>query len=107
MEKSVKTDLATAIIAAIAGVVIAFLVTNIFIPELENVSFKTLGTGASSSLTAPDEEVFNYRAVNPTVEVYVGDEEEDIEDEPPMEEQPPEEPAEEQPPEGDDNGATD
>ena len=35
-------------------------------------SFKTLENTVDSSLSEPNEEIFNFRAVNPTVEVYVG-----------------------------------
>ncbi|MBQ3445309.1 hypothetical protein IJG29_01100 [Candidatus Saccharibacteria bacterium] len=68
-----KKDLATIIIAAVAGFVIAFFVTNMLMPGLENFSFKNLGTSVNATVTAPSDEVFNFRAVNPTVEVYVGD----------------------------------
>lgn len=67
-----KTDLATTVIAAIAGIVIAYFVTNIIIPGLEDVSFKNLSESVSTSLTDPDVDIFNFRAINPTVEVYVG-----------------------------------
>lgn len=67
-----KFDLFTSAIVAIIGVVIAFIVTNIFLPEIEGVSFKILSATPSTTLTQPNDEVFNYRAINPTVEVYVG-----------------------------------
>ena len=67
-----KTDLVTSIIAAIAGSIIAYFVTNIFTPELKDVTIKTLDESVSASLTDPNPEIFNFRAVNPTVEVYVG-----------------------------------
>ena len=41
---------------------------------LAGVQFKTVDN-SSYSLAEPDPEVFNFRAVNPTVEVYVGSEE--------------------------------
>lgn len=69
-----KTDLVTAIIAAIIGVVVAFVIWNIALPGMDDVSFKVLNSGASYELAEPNEDVFNYRAVNPTVEVYVGTE---------------------------------
>ena len=68
-----QKDLATAIIAAIAGVTIAYFVTNLFIPEISNVSFKTVSSSVNASIVEPDPEIFNYRALNPTVEVYVGE----------------------------------
>lgn len=67
-----KTDLASAVVAAILGFGIAFFATNFFIPAIEDVSFSNLDTSVSSELTEPNEEVFNYKALNPTVEVYVG-----------------------------------
>lgn len=67
-----KTDLATTIIAVIAGIIIAYFATNIIIPGLEDVSFKNLSESINTSLTDPDVNVFNFRAINPTVEVYVG-----------------------------------
>lgn len=69
-----KTDLATSILAAVLGVAVAFVVVNALIPAIEPVSFQKLDTtDMSYDLTEPDVDVFNYRALNPTVEVYVGD----------------------------------
>ncbi len=69
-----KTDLLTSIGAAVIGVVIAFLACNALVPEISPVSFKKLDDADSNyELIEPDENVFNYRALNPTVEVYVGD----------------------------------
>ena len=68
-----KAELATAVGAAIAGVLIAFFVTNMFIGEIEDVEVKTVDSIVSADLADPDPEVFNYKALNPTVEVYVGD----------------------------------
>lgn len=69
-----KTDLATSILAAVLGVAVSFLICNTLLPEIEAVSFKKLNnTDSNYSLTEPDVNVFNYRALNPTVEVYVGD----------------------------------
>lgn len=67
-----KTDLATTVISAIAGIVIAYFATNVIIPRLEDVSFKNLNESVNTSLADPDANVFNFRAINPTVEVYVG-----------------------------------
>ena len=69
---NLKTDLFTSIIAAIAGALIAFFVTNMFIGPIENVTYKKVDSSVSTDLPEPDPEVFNYRALNPTVEVYVG-----------------------------------
>ena len=69
-----KTDLVTSILAALFGVVVAYLVANALVPAIEPVSFKKLNdTSQDFTLTEPNPEVFNYRALNPTVEVYVGD----------------------------------
>ena len=68
-----KTDLFTSIGAAIAGVLIAYFVTNIFIGPIEDVTYKTIESNVNASLTDPDPEIFNYKALNPTVEVYVGE----------------------------------
>lgn len=71
-----KLDLFTSIGVAIAGVVIAFFVTNLMIPEIEDFSYQTIDTKSTTNyadLTQPNPEVFNYDALNPTVEVYVGE----------------------------------
>lgn len=68
-----KTDLATSIGVAILGILISYFVCNLFIGPIEDVSFKTISSSVNVNLTEPDVEVFNYKALNPTVEVYVGD----------------------------------
>lgn len=69
-----KNDLLTAIISAILGFVIAYLVCDMVILQpIESVTIKKLETSTTAELESPDVEVFNYRALNPTVEVYVGD----------------------------------
>lgn len=68
-----KNELVTAIGAAIMGVLIAFFVTNLFIGDIEDVTVKTVESTVSTEVAEPDPEIFNYKALNPTVEVYVGD----------------------------------
>ncbi len=68
-----KTDLATSIGAAIAGVVIAYFVCNLFLGPIEDFTYKTIDTDVTTDITEPNIEIFNYRALNPTVEVYVGE----------------------------------
>lgn len=68
-----KTDLATAIVAAVIGTLAAFFITNQFFGAIDDVTFKTIDGSINTDLVEPDPEVFNYRALNPTVEVYVGD----------------------------------
>lgn len=67
-----KFDLTTSIIAAVIGVAVAFFVSNLLIPGLSPTQFKTISGSTSYGLTEPNSEVFNFRALNPTVEVYVG-----------------------------------
>ncbi len=70
--KSAKVELATTIAAAIAGVVIAYFVTGLFIGEIESVSVKTVETEVTADLAEPDQNIFNYKSLNPTVEIYIG-----------------------------------
>lgn len=68
-----KTDLFTSIVAAIIGVIVAFFVTNLFMGPIEEVTYKAIDSSVNTNLAEPNPEVFNYRALNPTVEVYVGE----------------------------------
>ncbi len=68
-----KTDLFTSIVIFIVGAAVAFVATNMIVPGLDDFDIKTVNVNTNTSLTEPDIEVFNYRAINPTVEVYVGD----------------------------------
>lgn len=67
-----KQDLATSILTAIVGIIIAYFVCNMILPEISSFSYKTLSTTLTYNLDDPNPEIFNFRAVNPTVEVYVG-----------------------------------
>lgn len=67
-----KQDLATSIFTAIVGIIIAYFICNMLLPPIQNVTYKTLSTSLTYDLAEPNPEVFNFRAVNPTVEVYVG-----------------------------------
>ena len=72
-----KTDLASSIGVAIAGVVIAYLLCNLIVigpiqESQENATVKTIDSSISIDLAEPNAEIFNYKALNPTVEVYVG-----------------------------------
>ena len=71
--KTIKTDLASSIGIAIFGAIIAFLIANLLIPPIEDVSFKVINSSVDMNLTEPNPEVFNYKSLNPTVEVFVGD----------------------------------
>ena len=68
-----KSDVITAAVTAVISAAIAYFICGMFLPGLEDVSFPVLQGEASYTLSDPDVEVFNYRAINPTVEVYVGD----------------------------------
>lgn len=67
-----KQDLATSIFTAIVGIIIAYFVCNMLLPPIQSVTYKTLNSNLTYDLAEPNPEVFNFRAVNPTVEVYVG-----------------------------------
>lgn len=67
-----KTDLFTSIGVAIVGAVIAFVVCNLLIGPIEPVTFQTVDSDVNADLAEPNVNVFNYKALNPTVEVYVG-----------------------------------
>lgn len=67
-----KNDLVTSIVVAIVGILIAYFVCNLFAGDIPEFSFSTIDSSVSADLVDPDPEVFNYKAINPTVEVYVG-----------------------------------
>lgn len=68
-----KSDLFTSIAVFAVGTVIAFITCNMILPGIEDFEIKTIDIDSDTSLAEPDAEVFNYRAINPTVEVYVGE----------------------------------
>ncbi|MBR3138531.1 hypothetical protein IKG38_00730 [Candidatus Saccharibacteria bacterium] len=68
-----KKDLTTAIGTALIGAIAAFFICNLFLGEIQPVEFKTVNSNITTNLTDPNPELFNYKALNPTVEVYVGD----------------------------------
>ena len=67
-----KKDLATAIGTAVIGVILSYFICNLLIPPIESVKYKTIDATVSTSLAEPNPEVFNYKSLNPTVEVFVG-----------------------------------
>ncbi len=69
-----QSDFFTIAVVATIGVVIsAFLVSMILgDPNQKSVNFKTVEV-IDAGLVDPDPEVFNPEAINPTIEVYVGD----------------------------------
>lgn len=67
-----KTDLASSIGVAIVGVLIAYFVCNMFIGPIEDFNVKEVSNKVDTTLVEPSPEIFNYKALNPTIEVYVG-----------------------------------
>lgn len=69
-----QSDIFSIIIIATVGTIAAYFAVNSFLgdPSLLSVQIKTL-EDISPALATPDSELFNPDAINPTVEVYVGD----------------------------------
>lgn len=69
-----QSDIFTIIAVAVVGVVVSSVLLNMILgnPDEKSVSFKTVEV-IESTLDNPDPEVFNPEAINPTVEVYVGE----------------------------------
>lgn len=65
-------DLVTSIAVAILGVVISYFVCNMFVGEIQPVQVKTIQTSVTPDVSEPDPDVFNYKSIDPTVEVYIG-----------------------------------
>lgn len=69
-----QSDVFTVIIVATIGTIAAAVLCNLILgdPNDKTVSFKTVEV-VEATLAQPDPEVFNVEAINPTVEVYVGE----------------------------------
>lgn len=67
-----KTDLATSVVIAIVGVLIAYFACDFIVQPIQSAQIKSVDTSVSSSVDEPSVEVFNDETLNPTVEVYVG-----------------------------------
>lgn len=69
-----QSDIWSLILIAGIGTLVAFFVCKAVLgdPDDATVSFKKLSGVVSNAVVAPDPEVFNSTAINPTVEVYVG-----------------------------------
>lgn len=69
-----QSDIFSVIIVATVGIIASFLIVNNFMgdPNLERVKVTTVNT-IVPTVEEPDPELFNPSAINPTVEVYVGD----------------------------------
>lgn len=70
-----QSDIFTLILIAGIGTIAAFFVCRTILgdPNQASTKFKTINRTISSSLVNPDPEIFNSTAINPTIEVYVGD----------------------------------
>jgi hypothetical protein len=76
-----KKELFLAVVTAIIGTLVGFFVVSIFAGSTDPFTITTLSptngnsteTTNYSNLESPNPEIFNYKSINPTVEVYVGD----------------------------------
>lgn len=70
-----QSDVFSIIFVASAGIVASFFLCQTIMgdPNEAVVSFTALREPITSDLAEPEPEVFNSTAINPTVEVYVGD----------------------------------
>lgn len=68
-----KSDIAMIILIASISVLIAYFVAKTVIGDVQNESVKVKTTEAiSTDVAEPDPSVFNADAINPTVEVIIG-----------------------------------
>ncbi len=67
-----QSDIFTVVLVASIGTIAAFIILNMFLKVPESAKVKTIDV-IESSLAQPDPEMYNIDAINPTVEVYVGD----------------------------------
>ena len=69
-----QSDIFSILIIASVGTLISYFVVNSFLgnPDLQYANIKTIDA-ISPSLEEPDPELFNPAAINPTVEVFVGE----------------------------------
>ena len=69
-----RTDIAMIIVIASVSVLVSYLVANTLLGSTKNeaVTVKTIDA-ITDEVDEPDERVFNKDAINPTVEVYIGE----------------------------------
>lgn len=69
-----KSDIISAAFIAILGFVVSFFVVQAIVgdPDKATITFKTIDT-VSNEVADPSPDTFNSQALNPTVEVFVGD----------------------------------
>lgn len=70
-----QSDIFSIILVASVGTLAAFFICQSIMgnPDEASTKFKALNEVISQKLISPDPEVFNSTAINPTVEVYVGE----------------------------------
>ena len=68
-----KSDLTTSVVVFIVGTIIAYFAGSMVFSAPSSVSIETLKADASYTFPDPDEEIFNFRAINPTVEAWIGE----------------------------------
>ena len=70
-----QSDIFTLILVAGIGSLASFFLCNAILgdPDEASVEFTRLSQVISADLPEPDPEIFNSTAINPTIEVYVGD----------------------------------
>lgn len=70
-----RSDIYSLILVAGIGTLAAFFACNAILgdPSEAKVEFKSVSNVFSNELANPEKEVFNSTALNPTIEVYVGD----------------------------------
>lgn len=69
-----RSDVMTIVLVAGIGVIASYFILDIFLgdPDEFSVEYKYIDE-ISAAVDSPNENVFNPDAINPTVEVYVGD----------------------------------
>lgn len=67
-----QKELVLAIATGIIGTVAAYILCGFLTGDIDSTSVSTVDSNIGTDLATPDPEIFNYRALNPTVEVYVG-----------------------------------
>lgn len=70
-----QSDIFSLILIGSIGAIASFFICNMLLgdPNKAETEFTCLTKVISSTLAEPDPEIFNTEAINPTVEVYVGD----------------------------------
>lgn len=70
-----QSDIFSLILVASVGTLVAFFACRAIMGDPNNAQtkFTTVNKVVSAALAQPDPEIFNSTAINPTIEVYVGE----------------------------------